>query len=70
MWKEILILHEFYLNRHLNITVFEARIQRLLDGLLFVGKGFGMHVQRMLKMSKVYTLAEICKKKTKGNWGP
>ena len=29
----------------------ETRIQRLLDGLIFVEKGHGEHVQRMLKMS-------------------
>ena len=33
-----------------------------------------MHVQRMLKISRVYTLDEILSKifvkKTKGNWGP
>ena len=42
-----------------NITFYENRIQRLLDGLIFVEKGFGMHMQRMLKMMRVYTLAEI-----------
>ena len=40
----------------------EARIQWLLDGLIFVKKGLGVHVQRMLKMSRVYTLAEILSK--------
>ena len=34
----------------------ETRIQLLLDGLIFVKKGLGMHVQRMLKMSRgLYT---------------
>ena len=34
----------------------ETRIQRLLDGLIFVKKGLGMHVQHMLKMSRgLYT---------------
>ena len=42
-----------------NNTFLETRIQRLLDGLFFVKKGLGVHVQRMLKMSRVYTLAEI-----------
>ena len=42
-----------------NNTFSETRIQRLRDGLNFVEKGLGMHVQRMLKMSRVYTLAEI-----------
>ena len=37
-------------------------IQRLLDGLIFVEKGLGVHVQRMLKMSRVYALAEIVNK--------
>ena len=45
-----------------NNTFLETRIQRLLDGLFFVEKGFGLHVQRMLKMSRLYTLAEILSK--------
>ena len=57
-----------------NNTFLKTRIQRLLDGLIYVEKGFGVHVQRMLKMSRVYTLAEISSKifvkKTKENWGP
>ena len=40
----------------------ETRIQRLLDGLIFVEKELGVHVQRMLKISRVYTLAEILSK--------
>ena len=40
-------------------TFLKIRIQRLLDGLIFVEKGLGVHVQRMLKMSRVYTLADI-----------
>ena len=44
-----------------NNTFLETRIQRLLDGLIFVENGLRMHVQRMLKMSRVYTLAEIVK---------
>ena len=43
-------------------TFLETRIQRLLDGLIFVEKGLCVHVQRMLKMSRVYTLAEILNK--------
>ena len=43
----------------LNNTFLETRIQWLLDGLFFVAKRFGMHVQRMLKMCRFYTLAEI-----------
>ena len=43
-------------------TFLETRIQLLLDGLIFVEKGLGVHVQRMLKMSRVYTLAEIVSK--------
>ena len=39
-----------------NNAFLETRIQRLLDGLIFVEKGFGVHVQRMLKMSRgLYT---------------
>ena len=30
--------------------------------VIFVEKGPGVHVQRMLKMSKVYTLAEVLSK--------
>ena len=43
-------------------TFLETRIQRLLDGLIFVEKGLGVHVQRMLKMSRAYTRAEILSK--------
>ena len=42
-----------------NNTFLEAIIQQLLGGLIFVEKGLDMHVQRMLKMSRVYTLAEF-----------
>ena len=45
-----------------NDTFLETRIQWLLDGLIFVEKNLGVHVQRMLKMSRVYTLAEILSK--------
>ena len=45
-----------------NNTFLKTRIQRLLDGLIFVEKGLGVHVQRMLEMSRVYTLAEILSK--------
>ena len=45
-----------------NNTFLETRIQRLLDGFIFVEKGLGVHVQRMLKMSRIYTLAEIISK--------
>ena len=45
-----------------NNTFLEIRIQRLLDGLFFVEKGLGMHVQRMLKMNRFYALAEILSK--------
>ena len=57
-----------------NSTLLETRIQRLLNGLIFVEKGHRVHVLRRLKMCRVSTLAEqnICqkKKKTKENWGP
>ena len=37
-------------------TFLETRIQQLLDGLIFVEKGLGVHVQHMLKMSRgLYT---------------
>ena len=45
-----------------NNTFLETKIQRLLDGLFFVENGLGVHVQCMLKMSRVYTLAEILSK--------
>ena len=45
-----------------NNSFLQARIQRLLDGLIFVEKGLGVHVQRILKMRKVYKLAEISSK--------
>ena len=45
-----------------NNTFLETRIQRLLDGLNFVKKGLDVHVQRLLKKSRVYTLAEIVSK--------
>ena len=39
-----------------NNTFSETRIQRLLDDLFFVVKGLGVHVQRILKMSRsLYT---------------
>ena len=45
-----------------NNSFLETRIQRLLDGLNFVEKELGVHMQRMLKMSRVYTLTEILSK--------
>ena len=45
-----------------NNTFSETRIQWLLDGLIFVEKGLGVHVQRMLKISRFYTLAWILSK--------
>ena len=37
-------------------TFLETRIQRLLDGFIFVKKGLGVHVQHKLKMSRgLYT---------------
>ena len=39
-----------------------TRIQRLHDGLIFVEKRLGVHVQRMFKMRRVHTLAEILSK--------
>ena len=55
-----------------NDTFLETRIKALLAGLIFVEKRPDVHVQRMLKMIKVYTLAEILskifEKKPKENW--
>ena len=45
-----------------NNTFWETIIQQLFDGLSFAEKGIGVHVQGMLKMSRVYTLAEILSK--------
>ena len=45
-----------------NNTFLETIIQWLLDGLIYVEKGLGVHVQRMLKMSRFYTLAKILSK--------
>ena len=45
-----------------NNTFLESRTQLLLDGLNFVEKGLSVHVQRMLKMRRVYTRAEILSK--------
>ena len=39
-----------------NNTFLKTRIQRLLDALVFVEKGLGVQVQRMLKMGRgLYT---------------
>ena len=35
-----------------NNTFLETRVQRLLDGLIFVDRGLSVHVQRMLKKSR------------------
>ena len=53
-----------------NNTFLETRIQRLLDGLIFVEIGLGVHVQRMLEMSRgLYTGGNFkentCKKRRK-----
>ena len=57
-----------------NNTILKTRIKRLLDGLIFVEKGLSVHMQRMLKMSRVYTLGEMLSKifvkQTKENLGP
>ena len=57
-----------------NYTFLETRIQRLLVGLIFVEKGLGVHVQRMLKMIRgLYTGGNFKQntfKKAKENWGP
>ena len=58
-----------------NNTFLETRIQQLLDGVIFVEKGLSVHVQCMLIMGRIFTLAKILskisvKKKAKENWGP
>ena len=57
-----------------NNTFSENRIQRLLDGLIFVEKGLGAHMQRMLEMSRgLYTGGNFKQNtctKAKENWGP
>ena len=57
-----------------NNTILKTRIQRLLDGLIFVEKGLSVHVQSMLKMSRsLYTGGNFKQntwKKAKGNWEP
>ena len=45
-----------------NNAFLETRIQPLLDGLFFVEKGLSVHMLRMFKMSRVYTLDEILSK--------
>ena len=47
-----------------NNTFLETRIQRLLDGFVFVKKGLGVHVQRMLKMSRCLYTGGIFKQNT------
>ena len=47
-----------------NNIFLETRIQRLLDGLFFVEKGLGVHVQRMLKMSSGLYTGENFKQNT------
>ena len=55
-----------------NNTFSETRIQGLRDGLIFVEKGLGVHVQRMLKMSRgLYTGGNFKQntwKKAKETW--
>ena len=47
-----------------NDAFLKTRTQRLLDGLSFVKKGLGMHVLRMLKMSRVLYTGGIFKQNT------
>ena len=55
-------------------TFLETRIQRLLGGLIFVEKGHGVHVQRMLKLKRgLYTGGNFKQniwKKAEENWRP
>ena len=37
-----------------NDKCLETRIQRLFDGLIFVKRGLGVHLQRMLEISSIY----------------
>ena len=57
-----------------NNTFLKTRIQRLLDGLIFVEKGLGMHVQLILKKSRgLYTggnFKQNTRKKAKENLEP
>ena len=57
-----------------NNTFLETIIQRLLDGLILVENKIGVHVQRMLKISRgLYTgrnFKQNTWKKAKENWGP
>ena len=58
----------------LNNTFMEARIQRLLNGLIFVEKGLCVHVQCTLKISRgLYTGGNFKQntwEKAKVNWAP
>ena len=50
----------------------ETRLKRLLDGLIFVEKGLGVHVHSMLKMCKGYILVGVLSKtlgKSEGKLG-
>ena len=47
-----------------NYTLLETRIQQLLDGLIFVEKGIGVHVQHILKMSRGLYTGGIFKQNT------
>ena len=57
-----------------NNIFLETRNQQLHDGLFFVEKGLGVHVQRMLKMSRgLYSGGNFKQntwKKAKKNWEP
>ena len=57
-----------------NNTFLETRIKRLLDSLIYVKKGLGVHVQHMRIMSRgLYTgrnFKQNTWKKAKENWGP
>ena len=53
-----------------NNTFLETRIQLLLDSLIFVENGLGVHVQRMLKMSRgLYTSGNFKQNTWKKNEG-
>ena len=52
--------YEWHLDKMLsNNTFLETRVQGLLDGLVFVERSLGVHVQCVLKMNRFYTLDAI-----------
>ena len=55
----------------INKDIFETKIQRLPNSLIFIEKVLGVHVQRMLEMSAlVEILSKTYRKKRKQMGGP